>query len=131
MPKKNPLIDRKYLEHGFVMGTIAGHKVLVEKGIAERYSLEKIEHTDEVLIEEPYIHIHISICRSHTFMVFDKASLNPVAEHLSRGTKKLVTVRMKGYNLKGWDRGQVVIGYRSLKFFEPSCSKKDDKLSKF
>lgn len=131
MTKKNPLIDRKYLEHGYVMCLFNGHKVLVEKGIAKRYGLEKIVHTDEILIEEPYIHVHISVCRSHTFMVFDKASLNPLAEHLSRGTTKLVTVRMKGHQLKGWDRGQVVIGYRSLKFFNPDYSNKDDKLSKF
>lgn len=128
---ENPLIKRGYLNNGYVMGYLNGHKVLVDKGVAKKYGIKKIEHTDEVLIEEPYVVVSVNISNAHTFMVFDKASINPLSQHLSKNTTKLVKVMMKGYVLKGWDRGQVVIGYRSLKFFNNAYSDEDDERSKF
>lgn len=127
----NPLIDRGYLNHGYVVGRIAGHKVVVTKSIANRYAVEPCEHEGEILLEAPHIVIRIRAGLSHCFLVFSKESLNPVAEYLSRGTTKKVEVRMAFYELKGWDRGQVVVGHRPLSFFTDHYTKKEEALSKF
>lgn len=115
------------------LGLLNGLKIIGRPDFFPQYGIELL---DEVVVNiDRFLTIHVVITgsRIHTFYPVGKKGVNTLCETLSRIKQADVKVVCGSLSqiLKGWHRGQVVVGQRSLKYFEPHISNSVDARSKF
>ena len=100
------------------LGSLDGLRIIGRPDFFPQYGIKLLENRAPADLDD-YLTIHVvrTTSRVHYFHAYDKADLNTLCEMLSRIAQTEVKVACKDsfQTLKGWHRGQVVIGQRSLK----------------
>lgn len=115
------------------LGSLNGKKIIGRPDFFPQYGIKLLDEPCPVINHFLQIKVIITTSRIHYFYPVRKRDLNNLCETLSR--VKQCEVRVMGgtisYVLKGWHRGQVVIGQRSLSYFVPDIGTLLDGKSKF
>lgn len=115
------------------LGLLNGLKIIGRPDFFPQYGIELLDEPCPVINHFLTIKVTITTSRIHYFYPVRKKDVNNLCETLSR--VKQTDVRLMGGTipqiLKGWHRGQVVIGQRSLDYFVPGISRSVNARSKF
>lgn len=113
------------------LGTLDGIPVIGRLDFFDQYDI--VHLPGEVVGGELHLDIRVimTTSRRHTFYAMNREDVDLLAERLSRIKNTEVKIMWNTHTLKMWHRGQVVMGKREPKHFEPSLSEEENNRYKF
>jgi hypothetical protein len=113
------------------LGVLNGLKIIGRPDFFPQYGIELLDEPCPVINHFLTIEVVITTSRIHYFYTLDKKSVHPLGELLSRIKQADVKIICKSKELIRWNCGQVVVGKRSLKYFDERVSWREERRSQF
>lgn len=106
--------------------------ILVDKLIIGRvsffaqYGIDLVKEVPATFDQFLSLKVKFSGSRIHYFYPVEDSDVYALGEALSRAARIEVEVHCGLHTLIRWHKGQVVMGHRPLRYFEPQCSETDN-----
>lgn len=113
------------------LGLLNGCKVIGRPDFFPQYGIEPLDEPCPVIDHFLTIAVVITTSRIHYFYTLRKKDVHTLGETLSRVKRADVKIVCKSKELIRWNCGQVVVGKRSLKYFDERVSWTEERKSQF
>lgn len=113
------------------LGVLNGLKIIGRPDFFPQYGIELIDEPCPVIDHFLTITVVITGSRIHYFYALEKKHVHVLGETLSRVKRADVKIVCKSKELIRWNCGQVVVGKRSLKYFDERVSWREERKSQF
>lgn len=113
------------------LGLLNGLKVIGRPDFFPQYGIELLEEPCPVIDHFLTIKVTITPSRIHYFYALRKKDVSPLGEGLSRAHRTDVSVMCCDKELIRWNCGQVVVGKRSLRYFDERFNAENELKSRF
>lgn len=113
------------------LGVLNGLKIIGRPDFFPQYGIELLDTPCPVIDHFLTIEVVITTSRIHYFYALEKKAVHRLGETLSRVKQADVKIVCKSKELIRWNCGQVVVGKRSLKYFDGRVSQTEERKSQF
>lgn len=113
------------------LGLLNGLRVIGRPDFFPQYGIELLDEKCPVIDHFLTIAVVITTSRIHYFYALEKKDVHTLGETLSRVKRADVKILCHNKELIRWNCGQVVVGKRSLKYFDKGFSWTDERKSQF
>lgn len=113
------------------LGLLNGCKVIGRPDFFPQYGIELLDEKCPIIDHFLTIEVVITTSRIHLFYALRKQDVHTLGETLSRVKRADVKIVCKSKELIRWNCGQVVVGKRSLKYFDERVSWTEERKSQF
>lgn len=113
------------------LGVLNGLKIIGRPDFFPQYGIELLDEPCPVIDHFLTITVVITGSRIHYFYALEKKHVHALGETLSRVKRVDVKIVCKSKELIRWNCGQVVVGKRSLKYFDERVSWREERKSQF
>jgi hypothetical protein len=113
------------------LGSLNGLKIIGRPDFFPQYGIEPLDEPCPVIDHFLTIAVVITNSRIHYFYALEKKHVHALGEALSFVKRADVKILCKSKELIRWNCGQVVLGKRSLKYFDDRVSWKEERKSQF
>lgn len=113
------------------VGVLNGLKIIGRPDFFPQYGIEPLDEPCPVIDHFLTISVVITGSRIHHFYALEKKHVHPLGQTLSLVKRADVKVICKSKELIRWNCGQIVVGKRSLKYFDDRVSWTEERKSQF